>query len=370
MVKVVVIGAGIVGSAAAHRLSMLGADVMLVDNRAPGAATPAGAGIIATIGSRATDLDTALFRITAARHYVELVRVSEEAGLRGHSYSATGQLVLALDDGEAAMLPAEFDRARDLVDRFGRDSVGMPELLSSVDIRRRFPLVATACGGLWLPEIARVDGRAMRDGLVQLARAAGATVINGTARLLIRDGRISGVLTTGGVLSADAVVVAAGAWSAGLGDFFGGRLRPQRGQIAHLRLPGASALPTLDTFAGHYLLPFPGDRAVIGATRETGSGFTPELTAGGVAQVLARGMSLVPALKDAIWIEARVGLRPVSDDGFPFLGPAPGAEGVWLATGMGPSGLTLGPYCGSVVAEHVMAISAAPAIPAAYDPRR
>lgn len=53
MVNVVVIGAGIVGAGAAHRLSMWGADVALVDNGAPvGATTLRRAGVIATIGSR------------------------------------------------------------------------------------------------------------------------------------------------------------------------------------------------------------------------------------------------------------------------------------------------------------------------------
>jgi D-amino-acid dehydrogenase len=84
-------------------------------------------------------------------------------------------------------------------------------------------------------------------------------------------------------------------------------------------------------------------------------------------------MSLVPTLAAATWIETRVGLRPASHDGFPYLGPAPGVDGLWLATGMGPSGLTLGPYCGSVVADQVLARlggGPTPVVPAAFDPAR
>jgi D-amino-acid dehydrogenase len=50
----------------------------------------------------------------------------------------------------------------------------------------------------------------------------------------------------------------------------------------------------------------------------------------------------------------RIGLRPLSDDGLPFLGHAPGHDNVVIATGHGPSGLQLGPYSGRVAAELAM----------------
>ncbi|MET3808449.1 D-amino-acid dehydrogenase [Nakamurella sp. UYEF19] len=381
MTRVVVIGAGIVGTAAAHRLAAGGAQVTVFDNGAIGGATAAGAGIIATISSRVTDLDVASFRFAAARHYLELVETCTAAGISGHSYAPVGQLSIAFDDAEQAALEVDFDRATELVGRFGPSSVGTPELLTAAEVSRRYPMIAPTRGGLLLPEVARVDGDVMRRSLLQLAVAHRATVVTGTAHPEIHDGRVTAVSSEHGRFEADVVVVAAGAWSGTLIPSLAGIVEPQRGQIVHLHLPGASALPTLDTAAGHYLLTFPGDHVVIGATRETGSGFDAELTAGGVAQVLAQGMSLVPSLAQARWIEARVGLRPASRDGFPILGQAPGVDGLWLATGMGPSGLTLGPYCGSVVAQHVLADHSvptqatdaevrAPAIPRAYQPAR
>ena len=373
MSTVAVIGAGIVGASAARRLAAAGVQVTVVDDGAVGGATAAGAGIIATISSRPTDDEIAAFRFAAARHYPELIEICDAAGLFGHSYAPVGQLSVALDEAEAAKLPAEFARAQALVGHFGPACVGVPELLTGADIAGRFPLIAPTTGGLWLPGVARVDGHTMRNALLQLAFRGGARVLHGTARLAFRGGSVIGVRTGQQLLEVDAVVVAAGAWSGELTDVLGPRVQPQRGQIVHLHLPGASALPTLDTFAGHYLLTFPGDRVVIGATRETGSGFDTAVTAGGIAQVLRQGLSLVPSLAAGTWIETRVGLRPASHDGFPYLGPAPGVDGLWLATGMGPSGLTLGPYCGSVIADHVLASlggGSAPAIPAAFDPAR
>jgi D-amino-acid dehydrogenase len=40
----------------------------------------------------------------------------------------------------------------------------------------------------------------------------------------------------------------------------------------------------------------------------------------------------------------------MSLDGRPLLGPVPGVEGLVVATGLGPNGLTMGPYAGAIAA--------------------
>jgi D-amino-acid dehydrogenase len=49
-----------------------------------------------------------------------------------------------------------------------------------------------------------------------------------------------------------------------------------------------------------------------------------------------------------------VGLRPLTADGLPVLGPVPGVGGAFLVTGHGPSGLTLGPYSALVVTRQML----------------
>jgi D-amino-acid dehydrogenase len=53
-------------------------------------------------------------------------------------------------------------------------------------------------------------------------------------------------------------------------------------------------------------------------------------------------------------VDQRVGLRPATTDGEPVLGPIPGWNGLWAATGMGPQGLTLGPYSAKLVADALL----------------
>ncbi|HWT94604.1 MAG TPA: FAD-dependent oxidoreductase, partial [Solirubrobacteraceae bacterium] len=57
---------------------------------------------------------------------------------------------------------------------------------------------------------------------------------------------------------------------------------------------------------------------------------------------------------DAAFVEARAGLRPVSADGLPLLGPARDAEGLVLATGHGREGIIHAPPTATLIADGVL----------------
>src|SRR6516225_3957286 len=71
-------------------------------------------------------------------------------------------------------------------------------------------------------------------------------------------------------------------------------------------------------------------------------------------EVLTEALRVAPGLADWEISEMRVGLRPLSADGLPVLGAIPGVDGVFVATGHGPSGLQLGPYSAKIVAEMML----------------
>jgi D-amino-acid dehydrogenase len=99
------------------------------------------------------------------------------------------------------------------------------------------------------------------------------------------------------------------------------------------------------------MLAWPDNRVVVGASRETGSGFQPHTTVSGVHEVLSEALRVAPGLAPAQIREIRVGLRPYTVDHLPVLGPIPGLDRIYLATGHGPTGLQLGPYSGKLVAD-------------------
>ncbi len=210
--------------------------------------------------------------------------------------------------------------------------------------------------GVWIGGAGRVDGRRLRENLVRAARGRGVALVVGRARLACKAARVVGVEIDGQLTEADAVIAAAGAWTTSFLDPAGVvvRVTPERGQIVHLRLGSAdtSRWPViLPRGSGHYLLAFTGSRVVAGATREPGSGFDARVTAGGLNEVLTQALAVAPGLASATHLENRVGLRPAGPDIRPLLGPVQGVAGLVVATGLGASGLTLGPLAGAVAAR-------------------
>ncbi|HEY0641632.1 MAG TPA: FAD-dependent oxidoreductase [Pseudonocardiaceae bacterium] len=407
VVDVVVVGGGVAGSAAAYHLAVAGLRTVLVDGAsAAGQATAAGAGIISPSTSLRSGPDLLRLTTTAARHYPELIAGLAEDGAPDPGYAVPGEVFVAATDEEAARLP-------DLVDTWTRRRAeGLPNLgdITPIDgraARELFPpLPGDLPAAVHVTGPARVDGALLRDALRFAAARHGAEVRPGHATL---DRR--GVTVDGERIAAAAVVVAAGAWTdellAPLGVALG--VAPQRGQIAHLRLPGrdTTGWPVVQGFGDHYLVAFGPDRVVAGATRETGSGFDHRLTAGGTAEVLTTALRTAPGLAAATVAEWRIGLRPWTADGLPHLGhldldeatagpgtarpagtttstttagpgaAAPGSGGgeagagtpaFVVATGLGAFGLTAGPFAGLVAARLVLGED--PGIDlAAYRPR-
>ncbi|RKN43745.1 NAD(P)/FAD-dependent oxidoreductase [Streptomyces hoynatensis] len=348
--RVVVIGSGIVGASAAYHAAGLGAETVLVDGPLAGEATAAGAGIVCPWVS--AHEDPHWFRLAAegARYYAPLAAELAEAGEPEFGYRRVGALRVSADEAEPALA-----RERALARRQSAADTGELELLAPDRAAELFPPLAPGLHALHIPAAARVDGRLLRAALRRQAERRGARVLTGRAELVRAGDRIAGVTLAGERLAADAVIAAAGAWTADLLAPHGIELplAPQRGQIVHLGLPGVDTARwpvILPGGTGHYLVPFGDSRVVAGATRETGAGFDHRVTAGGLAEVLVQALAVAPGLAGATHLETRVGFRPAAAGDRPLLGAVPGLAGLVLATGLGATGLTMGPVAGRLAA--------------------
>jgi D-amino-acid dehydrogenase len=354
MKRVVVIGGGVVGASAAYHLARAGIETILVDRKDPGHATAAGAGIISP-GTSTRPLP-AFFPLSqvAAEYYPDMVAALAEVGQTDTKYEVVGELILALTEDEYTSLPALKSLYAE------RRAGGMPNLGEVADVdnataHEMFPPLAPILGALHVPEAARVDGDHLRNALVAAARHHGADVRYSPATLRIDHERVTGVELDQDRLEADGVVIATGAWTNALIAPLGSTVavEPQRGQILHLTLgdTDTSRWPILGGTGDQYMLTFGPNRVVSGATRETGSGFDVRLTVGGLQSVFNHAMRVAPGVAAGTVKEIRIGLRPLSADGLPYIGQVPGHENVILATGHGPTGLQLGPYSGLVAAQ-------------------
>jgi D-amino-acid dehydrogenase len=348
----IVIGGGIVGASLAYHAVGAGARVLLCDARDPGRATDAGAGIVShETNTRDASPWRALAR-RAAEEYPKLAATlaAEQTGDPG--YARVGMLVVAVDPDEAKL----FDRYQSRLREHGEG--GSLLELSPAEAREHFPALDVVARALFDPGAARVDGRSFESALLAAARARGLeTSRTRVERLVVEDGQVSRVETEHGVQSAAAIAICGGAWSARFGAQLGVELavEPQRGQIAHLALrdTDTSGWSLLAGLHDHYMVPWPGGRIAVGATREDGSGFDARTTAAGVRQVLDQALRVAPGLADATLAEVRVGLRPRTPDLLPLLGQIPGLRNAWVATGHGPTGLTLGPLSGRLLAARI-----------------
>ena len=338
--RVVVVGGGIVAASVAYHLAREGAAVVTVEADLPGPATGAGAGIICPWGDEADDSSYQLVA-DGARYYPELLAMLAEDGAAETSYAKVGTLCVADE-----LDPLEVVEALLLSRRSARPEIGDVAFVGRGEPKKAFPPLAPGLRGLWISGGARVDGRSIRDCLMRGAQRHGAKRMRGTAAL---DN--AGVTADGERVSADAVVVAAGAWTGQVCAPLGLKLPigPQRGQIIHVSMPGADtdSWPVILPPEDPYLLGFPGGRVVFGATREN-AGFDYRATVGGVGSMLAAAAAIAPGLRDATLLETRIGFRPATADGLPLLGML--SDRVIVAAGNGPEGLTAGPWTGRAAA--------------------
>jgi glycine oxidase len=235
-----------------------------------------------------------------------------------------------------------------------------------------------------------VDPVWLLDALATAARSAGADLRPHSRVALELDAageRVTGLRTANGERAAAAtVVVAGGAWSAGiegLPDRASVPVRPVKGQILSLREPvggsrrdSAGVLPgdpqrtelvrRSIRFEGGYLVPRGDGRYVLGATVEE-RGFDVAATAGGVYELLRDAAEVLPDVLELELDEVQVGLRPGTPDNVPLIG-AGALEGLVWATGHYRNGILLTPITSELVADLVAGTITAP--PAGCDPLR
>lgn len=347
--RVLVIGAGMFGASTAWDLARRGVEVEIVDHGHPGKATMAGAGIVCPWATRIEEPEWYEVYAAGARFYDRLVAGLAAVGETDLGYAKVGGLVVSED-------PAEFARAGE---RIAARVTAAPEAgelrrLSAAEARGLFPVLREGLEAWHLPGAARVDARLLSAAMVRAAVARGARYRSDYVTLRRAEGRIRAYDGTGREIAADEIVVTAGAWAAQIlaPVAVPHPVKPQKGQIIHLRLPGVAtaAWPVLLPMTSHYMLAFDDSRVVVGATREDDSGFDYRVTAAGQLEVLGAGLAIAPGLAGAEVIETRIGFRPAGPTIRPILGPVPGEEGLWIGNGLGAGGISIGPFAGHCLA--------------------
>jgi D-amino-acid dehydrogenase len=360
----VVVGGGLVGTALAYELACADplSRVVLVEAGEPGRASDAGAGIISPQTFREADEAWATFGLTAAAHLQTLVGrlIDDGVEVGPDAISRCGSLVVALAEHEDGW----FEEAAQVI---AARNAGAVHEVTAAEASALFPPLKTVWRALHNPAAMRVNGRQLRAAVHTAALSRGVQFVNAPVTDIERVGDRVVAVQLGEdddaeSLSCGAVVLATGAWSAAWGEKLDARLPvvPMKGQIVHVTLPSSSpflagasgessAWPIVSPILNFYLVPWPGGRVACGGTFED-VGYDTRPTAAGLRDLLRECVTIAPGLAEATFTEVRVGLRPVSSDDRPILGPLSGWSNVHVCTGHGAEGLLMGPYSAALVA--------------------
>ncbi len=390
--RVSVIGAGAVGLCAAEALSARGCEVTVFERDRCGAgasagnagwitpslATPVpGPGVIATslrwlvnpsgpLWIRPS-LSPALldwiarFIVNCRRsHYQRgLVALQGAAARAGPAFDALAGRGVEFERHHDPLLFPAFDQAElDLVTRAidELDRAGSPQRLeraSAEELRAMEPALGP---GLLGGVIAHGEGRVRPEGLTagvhRALTARGVEVLEGApVTRLAREGGDWILHTPAGPRQAQAVVIAGGVASAQLLAGHG------------LRLPIVAAKGYSRTYARHPS--GPRQALYLEGSKVAISVFEEGVRVSGTLELGARGLALSPRRLAAITTAAQralpgwqmpsqprdwAGMRSLSPDGLPYIGPVPGLDGVHLATAHATLGITLAPLTGDLLA--------------------
>jgi glycine oxidase len=348
-VRVIVIGAGVMGSATALALSRRGVrDVVVLERAVPGAeASSAAAGMLA-----------AQMESKSAEERARYVRAREEyAGWAAELRELTGVDVGFRRSGLLALADAPSSIEELALSVQAQQAVGLrAEIVDGAGARAIEPeLAADTAGGAWFPDEAQIDPPQLLRALVAAVARSSVVVRSGvTVSSLVEErGACAGVELDGReVLRGDAVVLAAGSWSSLVRGVPAAvrPVRPVRGQLVQLE-ERPPRLTRIMFSRGGYVVPRGDGRVICGSTMED-VGHRREVTADGVRGILAAAIRIAPALGVAEMSRAWCNFRPFAEGGAQIgRGPMPG---LFLATGHHRNGILLAKTTADEVAAAVL----------------
>lgn len=335
---VIVIGGGLVGLCCTLALAERGHRVhLLVDVRA-GEASPAAGGILAPSVDR-VEGPAHDFAVAARDRFPAYVRaLAEQTGVDVPWWRAG---VLELIERES-----EVEAARASALPHGS------EFLDTDALAELEPALAPMPGALRHEDDAIVNNLVLMRALkTRVGRHSRVLVANDPAEsIAFVKGRPRVTARSGTRVETGHVVLAGGAWSpqlAGLPRAL--PIEPVRGQML-------SVAATLVTHAvigvEGYLVPRGDGRTLLGGTMER-AGYEPSTTPEGLALVRARAEAICPAVARAKTLNGWAGLRPMTPDTLPIIGPDPDEPSLVYACGHSRNGVLLAPATGEVVAAMV-----------------
>ncbi len=368
--QILVVGGGIIGLSVAAQLAREGHDVQLLERELPGQrASWVAAGLLTP--SSPWKYPQSLIDLCFASEalYPDFVAdLLEHTGIDSE-FDVSGMLYPEGATLSAAQVADESRRRASM----GFDMQHLQRPVLDVIAPGLAPEIT---GAGWQAASARVRPPRLLAALRRRAAGLGVVITSHceVTELLGGPGGVRGVRTsTGQLLVAECVVLAAGSWSGALAATLGLAVdvRPVRGQILLLRGQPGVLGPTLNN-GDSYLVPRRDGRILVGSTMED-VGFAAVTTPEAIARLRVVARALLPATEGMVGEMAWAGLRPGTPDRLPYVGTVPEVPGLVLATGHFRNGILLAPITallvGDLVAGRTPRMDLGPYAPRPVDPQ-
>lgn len=345
---VVIIGAGTIGCSTAYHLARLGIrDVVVVEMGRAGSGTSSKS---ASMLSLQFGHDELMVRMAQAA-YARFMQFDEEFGVP-IDFKQIGLLALATE-ASAGHLRRNAGMTR---------ALGIAtDLLTPDEVKQRYPAINTEdiVLGAFGPDDGVLDAHMVVTGYVRRARELGARVREGVKAtgIQVRAGKVEGVETTEGFISAALVVNAGGPWAIEIGRWVGANIPILNSARSIVVTPPFPDIPSdwpfvEDLTVEWYCRPEgPGMLMGMGAapTDKTEIPFRREA----MDDLFAAAIHRIPAFERASILAGWTGVRPMTLDDRPILGPVEGVEGFVLNCGWGGAGVMLSPVAGQMLSDYL-----------------
>lgn len=347
MKKIAIIGGGIIGMTLANYLDTQQFEITLYDDGI-GQATKASAGIISPWLSKRRNKKWYQLAKDGAVFFPKLVKDFE---LGTSVYNQTGTVIFRKDDE----LDALYDFAQQrLIDT---PEMGSIERLSEEETTAALPLLKPR-KALKISGGGKLDGLAYLEKLAQLAKGKGIRLINKKVELRQLDNKLV-ILDNGNSEIFDIVFVTAGPAIKNLLAPLGYNvdIRPQKGQLLEFETTHLEShdWPVVMLDGEADFIPFEQGKILIGATHENEGEWdlTPTQAAYDQLWSHAKEFLIEPYSFQKSPFNYRVGTRAYTSDFAPFFGEVEPKSNLLVASGLGSSGLTVGPLIGYLLAQKV-----------------
>jgi glycine oxidase len=339
----------------ARELVQAGLDITLIERGILGGESSwAGGGILSPLYPWRHPNPISDLAAWSRRQYPQLCEELKETTGVDPEWTPSGLLILDCEERDQAVQWA------------GRHHMRI-ELLDRKILRQSEPQLDESFEkAILMPEPAQVRNPRLITALGQDLIQRGVTVMEhtGVTSLLEEDGRVTGVATSAGKISAGQTVITAGAWS-------GAILRaldiardvvPVRGQmLLYQTMP--RLISHIIVSRGYYMIPRRDGHVLVGSTVEH-EGFDKSTTEQAAEELKQLAVTLVPAMDNYEVKRHWAGLRPGTATDMPYIGAHPSITGLYVNTGHFRNGVLLAPASARLMAdimlERLLSFDAAP----------